>query len=255
MLWAIVALGALVGCSAAVSPEGAAALRAGNSAYLRGDDRATVESASRFLELHPRAEEAGEAYYLRGLARLRLGQAGSGREDLLAAIQATRREDLKALANLALGNLAFEAGDLTEAEDRYRACLGGLAMGAPPADQAMYRLGCVLQRGGRWLEADRMFNRQMHLFEGMRLSGRAAERAQARQWSVQAGAFAEPAAAERLRGALRAADMPARIDLELRDGRPMHLVRVGAFPDYTSALAMLAKVRGRQAGAYLVPAR
>jgi len=247
--------GSTLGCDGPVSPEGRRLLQAGHAAYLRGEDAAAEEATTRFLQLHPRLEESAEAYYIRGLARCREGRVQAGKEDLSAALRLGRRPDLLARAHLALGNLAYDAGRLDQAWTHYRAVLDNVAAGSAPADQAMFRLGSILQRQGRWDEADHYFYRVMHLFDGMELARRSAARVRARRWSVQVGAFATAGAAAELTKRLRAAGLPARTDLELRGGKLLRLVRVGAYPTHEQALGRLAEVRKSFPQAFLTPAR
>jgi tetratricopeptide (TPR) repeat protein len=253
-LWVCLLLGlAVCGCHGAVSPEGRRFLAEAQSAYQTGSDVRAIEASSGFLRLHPRVEEAGEAYYIRGLARVRAGQVEAGKADLCSALSLTRRKDLVALARAKLGDLAYGAGDLTEAEKQYRAVLEQVPPGAPPADQAMYRLGSILQRKGQWREADLLFRKVMYLFAGSELADRAGIRVGARRWSIQAGAFGA-AGAEKLRQRLSGAGLDARIDLALRDGRLMRLVRVGSYPTYDAARADLGKVQKVIGEAFVTPA-
>ncbi len=262
-LWAaaLLAVAVLSGCQGAISPAGQRLLATANAAYRRGDDAGAIEAGSRFLQVHPRLEEAGEAYYLRGMARLRSKQPG-GKADLLAAIKLAKRKDLLTLAHVKLGELAYADDDMPQAESHYRSAVEHARPGAPPADEAMYRLGCVLQRLGRWKEADQHFDRLIYLFEGTEAARRAQDRIRAVRWSIQAGAFekASTGGAERLIAELRRAGLSehARVDVELRQGRLMRLVRVGSYRTYDAArrdLFVFGKVRAVRADAFITPAR
>ena len=255
-MWLVGALVALLaGCDGPVSAEGRKALLAANAAYRRGDDPAAIAQAEKFLAMHPHLPASAEAYYIRGLARCRAGQTVAGKTDLLTAIRLARRADLKAQAHAKLGELAYTAGELAESERHYRAVLKLGRPAAPPADQALYRLACMLQRRGKWSEADLLLRRLRHLFAGTPLAERARQRVGARFWSVQAGAFTQARGAERLRDRLRAAGLPARVDLELRGGKLMRLVRVGAYRTYQAGLAVLPQVKKLRPDAFLAPAR
>lgn len=243
------------GCDGAISPEGRRLLTAANQAYSAGDDPGAIKASSGFLRLHPRVSQAGEAHYIRGLARCRAGQPGPGKADLNAALSLARRKDLIALTHAKLGDLAYRDGDMRQAELHYRAALKHVPPGAPPADQAMYRLAVILQRRGDWQEADLLLRRVTYLFPRSELAERAARRVGARRWSVQAGAFTAAAAAERLRARLVRAGLAARVGLELRDGRMMRLVRVGSHATYGAARADLAKVRKVCGDAFIAPSR
>jgi len=245
----------LVGCTGPMSPEGRKFLEAGHRAYVGGDDKQAIESTSRCLLLHPRVEEAGEAYYIRGLARCRSGERASGEADLLAALGVAKRKDLLALASTKLGNLAYRLNNMKEAEARYRAALAQGAPDAPPADQAMFRLGCLLQRQGRWGEADVQFDRLIYYFDDSELARLAKQRVRAQRWSIQAAAVIHGSAAADFQSRLRRAGLTARVDLELRDGRMVRLVRVGSYSTRAEALADLKRVRTICGDAFATPAR
>ena len=251
--WLSVLVGAC-GCNGAISPEGRRCLQDAQAAYRRGDNPRAVQTSSRFLQLHPRTQEAGEAYYIRGLARCQGGQEESGKADLVAALGLTRRKDLTALVQAKLADLAYRDGDLPEADKRYRAVLLYVPPGAPPADQAMFRLGTILQRRGQWRQGASLFRKVRHLFPGTKLAKLAEAHVTARRWSVQAGAFRSAAGAERLRKRLAGAGLPARVDLGLRGDELMRLVRVGAHHTYDAARDDLAKVRKLCADAFIAPA-
>ncbi len=244
-----------LGCDGALSPEAEKWLRAANTAYVRGDDATAVDQATRFLQLNAGVQEAGEAYYIRGLANCRAGKPAAARGDLTAALKATRRKDLAAMAHAKLGDMAYRAGDLKEAEKHYRAALDTCEPAKPPADEAMYRLGCVLQRDGRWRDADAQFDRLTHFFPRTPLAGPAKLRVRARQWSVQAAALRTAAAAGASQRRLRRAGLSSRVDLELRNDRMMRLVRVGSYQSHADAAADLAKVQALFPDAYIAPAR
>lgn len=252
----ILALAApLAGCGGAVGPEGKGLLLAASGAYQRGDNPAAVRASSRFLQIHPKAEEAGEAHYIRGLAQLRQGALTEARGDLFASLRFARRKDLIALVHAKLGLLAYDAGDMARAETEYRAVLPNTRAGAPPADEAMYRLGCILQRQGRWRDADRFFDKVIHLFDGAELAERSAVRVRAVRWSIQASAYAAAAPAEDLKNRLARAGLSARIDLELREARMLRLVRVGSYQKYAQAQADLPRVKAICPDAFVAAAR
>jgi len=241
------------GC--AVGPEGRQALQSADAAYLRGDDETTIRQAGRFLALHPRLPEAAEAYYLRGLALCRQGRDAEAKADLTAAVAASKRDDLTAQAHARLGEMAYAAGDWPEARKHYEAVLKYGRGGAPPCDQAMYRLGCLFQQEGRWRDADVVFRRLRHLFDKTELARRAQARVGAKFWSVQAGAFTSAETADALCGRLAQAGLPARVDLALRDGKLMRLVRVGEYPTYDAAAGAVAQVRRIEPEAFATPAQ
>lgn len=248
-------VGVLGGCNGPAGPEGRKLLLEANSAYRRGDDASAVRACSKFLQLHPRAEEAGEAHYVRGLARLRQDDVAAARSDLAEAVRIAKRRDLVALAHAKLGELAYNAGNLALAEAHYRAVLPSTPAGASPADEAMYRLGCILQHRGGWREADQFFLKVIHFFDDTELAKRSAARVHAARWSIQVGAYAAAAVAEDARRQLARAGLAARVDREVREGRMLRLVRVGSYPTYARAQADLPKVKALRRDAFVTPAR
>jgi len=174
---------------------------------------------------------------------------------LAAALRATRRKDLAALAHAKLGDLAYRVGETTSAQEHYRQALANAEPDKPPADEATYRLGCILQRAGQWREADGSLDRLMHFFPGSPLAELAKDRVRARKWSIQAAALTSAAAAGASRGKLRRAGMFSRVDLALRSSRMMRLVRVGSYQQHDDALVDLAKVQKLFPDAYIAPAR
>jgi len=244
---------AAAGC--AISPEGRRILQSADAAYRRGDDARTVLEATRFLAMHPHVPEAAEAYYLRGMARCRQGRATEARADLTAAVAASKRDDLTAQAHARLGEMDYKVGNWPEARKHYEAVLKFGRAGAAPCDQALYRLGCMLQHSGMWREADLKFRRLRYLFRDTELSRRAKTRVGAKFWSVQAGAFTSAASAQAMCEKLSAARLAAHVDLVLRQGRPMRVVRVGAYPTYEAARPALVQVRRIEPQAFLTPAQ
>ena len=245
----------LAGCVGPVGPEGQQLLRSSDSSLRSGDNAAAVDSASRFIRAYPRHEESAEAYYLRGVARDRMNQVDAARDDLAEALARTRRKDLQGLAHMALGNIAYQASDLSVAEKHYRAMLVVTPPGVPPADEAAFLLGCILQRQGKWSDADLFFDRVMHLFEGTDLAQQAVARVHAVRWTIQAGAYDSAVPAEELHRRLKAAGLPATIANEQRGGRMMRLVQVGWYPAFDAAQADLPKVKPFSQGAFATPAR
>ncbi len=243
------------GCDGTVSPEGARLLQESDLAYRRADDASTVELTSRFLELHPRLRQSAEAYYLRGLARKRQGRTDQAKDDFQAAVSLSGRVDLLARAHLSLGEIAFEAGDMAKAQEHYAEIVEINPSAAPPSDQALYRLGSILQRQGKWRQADARFMRLIRLFDGSELARRAEDRARATRWSIQVGAFADIEGARQFQRKCRAAGLDARMDLDLRGGKLLRLVRVGSYPRYELARANLERIRKVGKDAYITPAR
>ena len=254
---AIAAVGLLgcLGCVKTVSPEARQLLIDSKAAYARGDDETVIRQTTTFLGGHADTNLADVAYYLRGLAKYRRKDTSGAREDLKAAVTATQRKDVRLGALKALGDLAYETGDMAWAESLYGQALKDIETGKPPADEVRYRLGCVLQRRGRWSAADEQFDRVVHVFAGTEIAGRAERRLRCLAWTVQAGAFARQAHAHaealRLRG--------LKLQAVARPGSPgpklYFVVQVGLYGTYEQAAAVLPSVRRHCRDAFITPTR
>lgn len=230
----LAAAGLVAGCGDPVPPTSAQLLREGRQAYEQGQADEAIERTDRFLAMHGGTQEAAEAYYLRGLARGQLGQLELAEQDFLAAAERTRRPDLAGRARLALGELAEQRGDLPAAEEQYRAALDALPHDQPPADEALYRLADLLQRTGRWEEADQRYDRLGFLFTGTDRVDLARQRVRARAWTIHTGVFLGLPHAEQEARRLREAGLPARIEPQ-GAGAVRFAVQAGAYSTYTDA--------------------
>jgi tetratricopeptide (TPR) repeat protein len=250
-----VALAALAGCNAQLTPEARRLLQAGKLAYEKGEDRQAVRHLDAFLADNARSRRADEALYYRGLARYRLGELPAAREDLAAALDRTRHKTLRLGARVALGDLAYDSDDMPGAEAHYRSALEDAQEREPPLDHVHYRLGSVLQRQGRWADADLHFDRVIYLFEGSELAQRAARRVRCRAWTVQAGAYSNKAGAEAAAADLRRAGAEAAVVAGREGGGLIFRVLVGRHAGYEEALAALPAVRRRRPDAFVTPVR
>ncbi len=255
MLLGLALLLAAAGCAQPVTPEARKLLVAGREAYQRGDDDAAISSTSAFLADFSRSEEADVAYYLRGLARYRKGNTSDAKTDLKFAAATTDRQDIRLGALKALGDLVFEEGDMDWAETLYRQALAETRQGVKPADEIRYRLGAVLQRQGRWNEADEQFDRVVHLFGGTELADRAERRLRCIAWTVQAGAYVEAGRANAEAARLRAKGLSAVTRPVPTRGRLLHVVQVGWHERYADAAAALPEAKKLRSDAHVVPTR
>ena len=247
---AVLACGLAGGCVADVDAEGKRQLDACYDAYAGGRDEAAIEHASAFLRANSPSVRDDEAYYLRGLALSRQGDGVDARADLARAAGSDRRA-VRSPALLALGDLALGGGDLERAETLYRRSLSAGGAGKPPAQHAHLRLGHVLQRRGRWADADVQFSRVLHYFMDTEQARWAAARMHGRAWTIRAGAFAGKAGAAAAAALLAKAELPAAVQVEMRGGSVMHMVSVGRYATYDQAAAALGEVRRLHPDAYI----
>ena len=250
----VVALGAL-GCQGPLSPQARALLLRGYQAYEKGDDGSAIADMDAFLADGANARRRDEAHYLRGLARYRSKDLDGARVDLLEAQRRTEHRELRAKASSALGDLAWDGNDVLGAEQMYRVTLENTEESEPTFGHASYRLGCVLQRQGRWNEADLQFSRVVYRLEGTVLAKRAGRRIHARTWTIQAGAYEAKASGDAAAAKLRAKNMAALVRAVQHDGRLLYVVLVGKYPTYERALAALPKVRAEHDDAFMTVAK
>lgn len=245
----------LTGCQPQLSPQAEALLAEGAAAYRSGQYDTTVRRMDVFLQDPSSTSRADEAYYLRGLAKSRLKDVPGARFDLEEAVRRARQAELKGKALVELGEIAFQGGEAAEAERLFTAALKDVPENQPPADIAHYRLGCLLQRRGRWADADVHFSRLMFLFEGTPMAQRAASMVRCTAWTVQVGAFASARNAEAMTQQLREKGLPVNVEKVTRDGKLLHQVQVGRYSAYEQATAALVEVRKYARDALVIPTR
>lgn len=255
MAAAVCILGAVGGCNGPLTAEARELLLSGYAAYERGDDRATVSRMDEFLATNDRSDRSDEAYYLRGLARYRLNDRDGARADLNEAVGRTGHKSLRARAMIALGELAYEGGDMAFAENMYRQALADMDRDDAHAARVRYRLGCILQRQGRWPEADGQFNRLIYQFGDSELATRARRRVHCRTWTVQAGAYGRKAQADTASADLRKHRLEALSQGVTTGGRLLFVVQVGRYPTYEQAASTLAGVRKHSKDAFVTVAK
>lgn len=246
----VLACGLLAGCVADVDASGRRQLEACHDAYGRGDDEAAIKHASGFLRNNSPSVRDDEAYYMRGLALWRQGDGVDARADLTRAA-GSDRPAVRIRALLALGDMSLSGGDLAGAESFYRRCVRAGTKRRPPVQHAYLRLAHVLQRTGRWADADVQYSRVIHYFKRTRYARWAAARMHGRAWTIRAGAFARKQGAVDAAAGMVKAKLPATVEAQMRDGKLMHVVCVGRYRDYGQAEDALDQVRRACEGAYI----
>lgn len=252
----LAALSAGAGCNGDVSPEARLLLEAAGDAYRAGDNQQAVQKTDAFLKDNSRSRQAGEAYYYRGRARLALGDRAGAAADLNQAAASAQDKAIQADSLLVLGNLALDAGDASSAERLYRQSLEKDEAGRKPSDETLYRLGCLLQKQGRWQEADLQFDRLIYFFDGTDLAAQAGRKVRSTAWTIRTGTYAARADAQQAGAALGLAGPLAAATREvLEDGRLMFAVQAGRFATYDQASAALPGVRARAKDAEVAETR
>ncbi|MFP3936770.1 MAG: tetratricopeptide repeat protein [Phycisphaerae bacterium] len=245
----------LTGCAPEMPPQARELLNSGIDAYEAGEHDSARSRMDEFLSQYPRVRGVAEAYYLRGMAYYRQERPDDARRDLRKAVDDADDKHLRGRALVALGNIAYENDEIAAAENYYRDALDDLDGDRPPRDQALYRLGCVLQRQGRWREADTQFNRLIYVFEDSSFASSAERRVHARAWTIQAGAFDERKHADSLAGKLRDDGLDARVIPLLADRAPRFVVCVGRYSSHEAADAGVEDVRNHEGEAFVTVIR
>jgi len=247
------------GCNDQLSPQAMGLLRSARDSYDAGDNVAAASKLDTFLAENATSSKAAEAFYLRGMARLKTSDRAGAKQDLQSAIAKTgdKASDkaLRAKARVALGDIAYDDGDMALAENMYRQALEDFGPGAKPSGHAHYRLGCVLQRQGRWKEADVQFDRVVFLLPGTGLARKSARRTHGTSWTIQAGLYKSKVRAAAVARSLSGKHLSAAVVAIIAENRPMFVVRVGRFATYEQAAAMLPQVRHKQKDAFVTPTR
>jgi tetratricopeptide (TPR) repeat protein len=243
------------GCAGPLSPQARQLLESTYASYDAGDDALTISRATEFLAANASSPRAAEAWYLKGMAECRSSDRAAARQDLQAALDGASAPEVRAKAALALADLAHEDGDMALAENMYRAAVADAEEGSETSGRARYRLGCVLQRQGRWKEADSEFDRVVFLFADADLASAAARRTHGSAWTVQAGAMTTSAAADTLAKALQARGTDAEVAPAVVAGKPVFVVTSGRFATHEEAVAHLPAVSQVRADAFVTVTR
>ena len=242
-------------CAGQLTSQGRQLLQNGYTASAAGDNKAVISATDSFLRDWPRGDHSDEAYYLRGLAKYNMGNRDGAQADLAEALNRAKSKEVRAKASLALGDLAWDREDIPSAEGFYLKATDNLNRGERPVDHAYYRLGCVLQRLGRWEEADRQFSLLVEQFSGSELAALGGRRMHARDWTIQAGAFERKSRAEAVAKELQSRGQTASIQPVASDKRMVFVVQAGHYPTYEQAMEVLPGVKAIKSEAFVITTR
>jgi TolA-binding protein len=247
----LAAIGFASGCGGSAPPQGRRLLAESQNSLVRKDYKGTINTTDRFLREYGRTREAGRAYYLRGKAKLAMSNTAGAKADLEQAADVSGNADVRANARLALAQLAFDSGNMIAAENLYRSAISDIEVGKTPGDHAYYRLGCSLQRRGKWRQAELEFRKVIEYFSGSELARRASRRVNATAWTVQAGAFGNETRASSLVKTLRASGLASDVKPVLGKSGPLFIVVVSRYETYQQAARALYSVKKHQADAFV----
>ncbi len=241
------------GCAGTLSPQAARQLESCRQLYHSGDDEAASQCLTSFLQDKANKSAFDQAHYLRGLSRLRAGERAGAKADFNAALRYASDGDLEPRALLELGQMAYEADDMARAENTLRQALANISEGEQPGDRARYLLGCVLQRQGRWEDADLQFDRVVFQFEGSDIARQAGRRTHCKAWTIQVGAYRKKNLAASAAERFLKSKLPAYLNITFDERGPLFVVQIGRYPTYEQAAAELPVVRSQQAEAFIIP--
>jgi tetratricopeptide (TPR) repeat protein len=244
--------------------------RALEDGFAKYSARQFVESesiANEYIKQNPTVDNIDEAYYLRGLARFSRNNKQGASEDLLAAIEKTKRSDLKGKAYRTLGDIAFDGDKWQQAFDYYQQSLTAVASASvgngaangqagprPKADAYLhYRSGAALQNLGQWDKARPFFQTVIATNSDPAQTARSVTRINARNFSLQFGAFSESGKAAELIRQLKAANITATASTEMRESQLLYLVRSGTYGTYQEAEVARGKLLAKYPAVVVVP--
>lgn len=241
-----------LGCSEeTINPQAKENLDIGLRAYRAGDDRQAIVQADTVLSGGSQESIAMQAYYLRGMAWYRLKDFSKAQRDLEHVDKRSNNVQLRIRAMDSLGEIAYRRDAMLRAESYFEQVIELAERGQKPVDHAHYRLGCVLQRLGKWQEADVHFQRVIFLFEQSKLARQARIRVNGRKWTIQIGSYGRRQNASVAAGPFRKRKIETFIEPALRDGRMTFLLQVGRWEKYEQAVDQLEAARRMKADAFL----
>ena len=249
-----------LGCSeGTISPQAKEQLDSGLRAYRAGDNRQAIAQANTVLSGGSQGSLEMQAYYLRGMAWYRLKDFDQAQSDLEQVDRRSKNVKLRIRAMDSLGEIAYRRDDMLRAESYFGQVIELAERGQKPVDHAQYRLGCVLQRLGKWQEADTHFQRVIFLFRShqvglpgqAKLLRQARARVNGRKWTIQIGSYKKRYNASVATKPFRQANMKTYIEPAIRDGRMTFLLQVGRWEKYGQAAKQLKVVKRMKADAFL----
>lgn len=253
----LAAAASLLGCSRPLPPPATQNLREALQAYEKGDDAAVIDRSGQVIANYASSPQTAEAHYLRALARIRQKDEAGGRQDLQRALALTRRDDLAAKSHLSLGLLADGRGDEEAAKAEYIEAAELFERAGTCCDaqeEALCRVGILLQKQGEFLEADRYFDRLLHLYCEGRWSATARQRIRGQAWTLLAGSFDSLDDARRLRDEFQKAGQDSQV-VPVRRQKVSFEVRVGKYKTYKQAREAMDKLGQEMPGAKIVVER
>lgn len=253
----------LGGCANVPTDKDRQALADGFDQYAAHRFVAAQTTADDYVKKFPEDRQIDEAYYLRGLCRMGRSDKTGATADLRQAITKTQRIDLKAQSYRALGDMAFDAKLFDQAVTNYRESLAQYQIAskmeksnAPVItgeSRVVFRLGASMQGIGQW-EAARPYLQQVaQSSNDPALKQLAQSRLLASSFYLQFGVFTELLRAQGKLAQLKSQGINALITNEMRDGKLIFVLRMGAYPTYAQAQMALNQVKDKQRQTLILP--
>jgi tetratricopeptide (TPR) repeat protein len=248
----------LTGCTPPQANNPRQALDQGYAELASKNYDGAAAAADSVLGAKPAPAAEAEAHYLRGRAveeRVKPDQASAdadlqkAREEYVRALELNPPEPLAAKVRASVANVAYFQDDYATALSQWGLAYDHLE-GADDQAWALYRIGLCQQRLGQWDRADRTFADVQQQYPNTTPAQRAHDKAGARAFYVQLGAFKDPAGADR---AMQQARLNGVSPQKTVDARGMHVVRAGPFDSYLGARATKTRVAGAFPDATVVP--
>ena len=202
------------------------------AAFLRGEYEKILRSEPSGV---PEGSDGADALaYLKGVSALKLGDAEMARSLLLPLVENRPKSRWAAQGWLALGESWETSGNQVEALKVYSRYLEeGKDDSMRP--QVLLRMGMVQRQMGQWDEAKKTLAGAAAKESGIQSQASEVLNSEEFYYTVQVGAFATDANADRLAAELKRRGYDARLSEMTTQGKTLHRVRVGRFSSRTEA--------------------
>jgi tetratricopeptide (TPR) repeat protein len=249
----IVALAACILLTACTN-TGPKSLQEGFNKYTAQQAGESETIADQYIAANPNSPDLDQAYYLRGISRMTRGNRVGAAADLRLAISKTTRADVRNKSHRTLGDIAYDQQQWAEAIKSYQSALDNPPLPPVTATYLNYRIGAALQCQGEWTRAVAWFAKVVAAANDPALTDRAVRRMHATSFSLQYGAYQDPAGARVLQARLQAAGIAATIPSEIRTGNKLwYLVQSGFYANWPEATAARDRVLAKFPVAVIVP--
>lgn len=219
------------------------------AAYLRGEYALVVANGQRWLQetaaTLPAPDHRDHIWYLVGMAQLQLQQPEEARRTWESFLDQSPDSRWRPDAEAGVADAVWMGEDPERAIALYQAILNRWGPEHPIAWRLQYQLGQAARQAGQWAAARQAFEALVAKAPLSFEAGLARALLQEAEFSfsVQVGAFGVRDNAVRLQRQLSQRGYSAAVDRTLADGRVLHRVRVGRFPNRAEALQTADRLR------------